>query len=200
MKKIIVAVAMLILIAPSAVLAQEIKGYVGLGVGQGTADIDATPIPGAVATTVDDSDTSIKIFGGVLFNPHFGLEFAYADFGELSKNDRNIFGQFINQAFEASAFSIAAVGYLPLSDVFDIYGKAGFALWDADGTLTSNIPGIFGSASESGTDFMFGIGLQYTINAILLRAEFERYTDIGGDDLGGTSDIDVLGLAVGYAF
>ncbi len=192
MKKVVFAA--LFALSPS-VFAQ---GYVGIGFGQASADIDAAPIVG-VPPMVDDEDTSFKIFGGAMLNQNFGLEVGYADFGEMSVTwDDGV--DYIKDAAEASAFYAAAIGMLPINEQAGLFAKFGFARWDLDLQETSSIPGVGGSLSESGTDPMFGIGAQFAVNNVLLRAEFERFMDIGDENTTGQSDVDVLGLSAAVKF
>lgn len=191
MKRLIAILIILLFVVPSAGFAQDVKGYAGIGLGEASADIDLAPAPGNVLF-VEDSDTILKVFGGALFNPHFGIEVAYIDFGKIYARETNPIGQFIQVDVEASGFNFAAIGYAPVADILNIYGKAGFLVWDADATTTSNI-GIFGTESDDGTDFMFGIGLQVTLDDVLFRIEYERY-DIADED------VDAISLAIAYIF
>ncbi len=183
MKRVILAALFAI---SSPVFAQ---GYVGIGFGQASADLsEVGPING-VYPSVDDSDVSFKVFGGTMFNPNIGLEVGYADFGEMSATwDDGI--DFIKSAGEASAFYVAALGLLPLNEQAGLFVKAGFARWDVDFLATSSFGGT-ASASDSGTDPMFGIGAQFTVNNLLLRAEFERFNEL---------EVDVIGVSAAAKF
>lgn len=174
------------------------QGFFGIGVGQATVDIDAVPI-GSVVPTVDDTDTSFKIFGGAMFNPNLGLEIGYTNFGEGSARWDDGF-DYINDKYEASAFYIAGLGVVPITERVGFFGKIGLASWDLDVSETSSIPGINYSASESGMDLMFGIGAQLDVNNMLLRLEFERFSDVGDADTTGQSDVDVVGLSAAFKF
>ena len=57
------------------------------------------------------------------------------------------------------------------------------------------------SANESNTDLTFGFGLRYDLNkSVGVRAEWQRYGDVGGGDIGGESDVDVISLGVIFRF
>lgn len=75
----------------------------------------------------DDTDTSIKLFGGFKLGENFAIELAYADLGEASGSE-GIPG-FFEVAFtlEATAFSAALAGQLPLGETFALFGKVGIA-------------------------------------------------------------------------
>ncbi|TMH82921.1 MAG: hypothetical protein E6H47_13545 [Betaproteobacteria bacterium] len=52
-----------------------------------------------------------------------------------------------------------------------------------------------GSLKETNTDLTFGLGVQYDVSRELgVRGEWQRYKNIGGDNVGGKSDVDVLSI------
>jgi OmpA-OmpF porin, OOP family len=153
--------------------------YAGAGIGStkiGEDEFDGTGI--------DDSDTGFKIFGGYDFNQNFGIEASYFDFGEVSVEE---FGA--RASIGISGLSASAVGRLPVSDMFAVYGKLGFASYDVD--LSFSIPGFgTGSISDSGSDLIYGVG-----GAMRFGGTFEarlEYEAINSD--GDASMISVSGL------
>lgn len=191
MKQVVLAALFII---SSPVFAQ---GYVGIGLGQSSVDLTASPI-GGVPPQKDDNDTAFKVFGGGFVNDNVGFELGYVDFGEFTITwDDGV--DYIKDAFEGSALYAAAVGYLPIGQA-KLFGKAGLARWDVDAVETSSIPGVGVSVSEDGIDLMFGIGAQIDAGNVLLRAEFERFTDVGDEDTTGQSDVDVIGVSAAVRF
>ena len=182
MKKTIVAILFIALLAfaPHALA----DGYLGFGIGQSSVDIDLGPQAPGITATVDDTGTAYKMFGGNKITDNFGWELGWIDFG-----DYNIYLtdgiDYINQDVTGTAFFLAAVGYLPLSESVDLLGKVGLHRWDVDFKSDSSL-GFIPDESDSGTDFMFGIGLQLSD---VVRVEYERYTNIGDPD---GEDIDVI--------
>ena len=163
--------------------------YVGGGIGQSQIDIDTSDA--APGTTVDDKDTSFRVFGGYQMNKHFGVELGYSQLGEVSGNEPG-FGAF---QFEAKAWDLVAVGTLPLGNSFSLIGKLGFYKGDLDFT------GGGESLSESNTDLTYAIGAQYDFSKNLgLRAEWQQYKSMGKQDTTGESDVDVFGISVVYRF
>jgi OOP family OmpA-OmpF porin len=162
-------------------LAQDTGFYGGLSFGQSSADVDCSGLP-----QCDDSDTAWRILGGYRFNRNLAVELGYTDFGEVSAGD----GGANNVTAEATAFELVAVGSLPLSNEFSVYGKIGMFRWDVDATGT----GVFaGSESDSGTDVTFGVGVQYDFTRQLgLRGEWQRYS--------ADEDIDVISIGVVFRF
>jgi OOP family OmpA-OmpF porin len=181
---------------PSAAMAQGMSNfmqdshwYVGGGIGQSTVDINEDLGPGV---SMDDKDTSFRIFGGYQFNKNFGVEFGYADLGSAKATDG-----IDTVTWDAKAWDLMAVGTLPLGDgKFSLIGKLGFYKGDLDASDSTG-----GSASESTTDFTFAIGAGYDFNKNLgIRAEWQQYKGMGKQDTTGEADVDVFSINVVYRF
>jgi OmpA-OmpF porin, OOP family len=187
------------LTVPSAGLAQssvmsmggpDAGWLVGGSFGQSKIDCDTSGIPGA---SCDDSDTAWRIFGGYQFNRHVAVELGYSTLGEASISLAGA-----RATVEAKAWDVMAVGILPVADRFSVYGKLGW--FKADTDLSTNIPGTAnGSDSSSGLTYAIGVGYDFSKN-FGLRAEWQQYKDVGGDNSGGESDVDVMSIGVVYRF
>ena len=180
---------------PSLGMAQAMSGpdsawFVGGSYGQSKLECDTSGIAGV---SCDDSDTAWRIFGGYQFNKNLAVELGYSALGEAS-----ISGGGITATVEAKAWDLVAVGILPITAQFSVFGKLG--MYMADSELSSNTPLIPG-ASDSNTDITYGIGLQYDFNKSLgVRAEYQQYKKVGSDDVGGDGDVDVMSVGVVFRF
>lgn len=144
----------------NAVLAEN--GYFGFGVGSATYTED----------DFEESDTGLNIYGGVKANQNLGLEVSYMDFG---KQEGNYYGY--DASVEATGIGFAAVGFLPLSDNFDLFGKVGLLAWDVDVSLG----GL--SGNDDGSDLLFGFGAVFQLSEqFALRGAWE-FVDLDGADL-----------------
>lgn len=125
-------------------LAQAQTGwYVGAEIGQSMIDDDG----------IDEDDTAFKILGGYQLNRSFAVEGAYA----------NLFDK---DGVEVTAWELVAVGKFPINNQFSVFGKLGFAMWEADA----------GAVDDDGTDLTYGIGVQYDFSPRLgVRAQWQRY-------------------------
>jgi OOP family OmpA-OmpF porin len=173
-------------------------GYVGVGFGQ--TSVDLGPCELDISCTSDDSDTAFKIFGGYKFNPNWGIEGAYIDAGELSQSGTDSFLGTASATIEVSGINLAVLGIIPVSERFSLQGKAGLFLWDMDVSFTSS---VFGPASlnEGGTSPMFGIGGTFNINKqIGILVEYEKYLDVGEEDITGEEDVDILSASLVFNF
>lgn len=164
--------AALALTAAMAAQADVQPGFYA-GAGFGTTKIDDD---GLDDVDFDDSDTGFKIFGGYSFNQNFAIEATYFDLGEASGS----FGVGDNFDVGISGFGVSAVGVLPLSDTFSLFGKLGYASYDIDAHV--ELAGVgSGSASDSQSDMTFGAGAALSFGQFEARAEFEAINVDGGD-------------------
>ena len=149
-------------------IAKDKGAYAGGSIGLTTIDI-CGQLTGA--TTCDDEDTGFKLFGGYKFNRNLAVEGGFVDFGEISASNGPA-----TVTVSSDALFAAAVGILPVSSKFSVFGKLGFFMWDLTGTGTG-----IGTISDDGTDLLIGLGLGFDITERLtIRAEWEDY-DGGGD-------------------
>jgi opacity protein-like surface antigen len=159
--------------------------YIGGALGQAEHSDQCT---GAGGVTCDDKDTAWKIFGGYQFNKFLAVEGAYTNFGEASATSAGV-----TVTDEATAFEVVAVGMYPIIDKLSVYGKLGFFRGEID--RSSNSPAV-ATGTNSQTDLTFGVGLRYNItNNVAVRAEWQRYTDVGE-----ITDIDVISIGALFKF
>jgi len=168
--------------------------YVGGSVGQSKFDVDCTG-----ASTCDDSDTAFRVFGGYMFNKHFGAELGYADLGKLTLSGAiPPFGT-VSANIKVKAWDLVAVGVLPIADKFSVYGKLG--MYRADSDFSASALGVSASTSDSNTDLTYTLGAGYDFSKNLgIRGEWQRYSKVGSDNTGGEGDVDVYSVAIVWRF
>ena len=181
-------------LALSAMLAStqaSAQFFIGGSIGQG--DIDDEVTEGLITSgTVDGKDTAFKIFGGYMFNRHFGVEAAYVNFGEATYSG-DFFGSPVTGGkIEIDGFNLSAIGSAPITEQFSIFGKVGLFLWDAEASDTT--AGLPFSAKDDGSDVSFGIGVGYNFSRNLgVRAEWEMFqTD--------AADVTLLSVGLLWSF
>lgn len=190
MMKKYVAVALLSL---SSVAMAEGGPYAGIGFGRTSIDVGDTS---GLAVSVDDTDSGFKLYGGYQFTNNIAVEAGYADLGEATING-NV-GLPFTSKFEASAIFVDAVGTLPLSNEFALLGRAGLAFTKAE--LSVGVAGVSVAEKEDDVSLKLGLGAQYSFTKnVALRAEWERYFDVGGDTT-GEGDIDLAGISLNVKF
>ena len=165
-----------------------------------------------VTATIDDSDTGFGVAGGYQLNDHFAFEFAYVDLGSVSYQLSATVSDGTNEAdadvqLESSADGavVSALGILPIGERFSVFGRVGLSLMNAKGTARITIDGVTQSPSQStqNSDPMVGIGAEYSLGKhFALRLAWDRYFDVGTDDVTGDIDADLytLGLRMGVGW
>ena len=175
----------LLLALPQLAVSQDIPGwYIGFGIGQ-------TKFKGACdgvspGVSCDDTDVAGKILGGYQFSRNFDLELAYADLGQAKATLGSA-----SSTVGAKGIEFTGVGMLPLADRFSVLARAGVFHWNVDTTGPS--------ASASGTDLTFGFGVKFDFNRdFSIRAEWQRYKDVGDENKTGQGNIDFIGASLVY--
>ena len=181
-------------------LAQAEGWYAGVGFGQSKVK-DFVECDLDISCSADDTDSGWKLYLGNQFNQNVAVEFGYVDLGQTKASGTDSFLGTASLEFDVKGFDVAVVGLLPVSKQFNVLGKVGLFRWDVDVDASSS---VFGSGSESktGVDFMVGIGASFDIGkTTAVRIEWERFADIGDEDVtGGTSDVDLLSANLIFRF
>lgn len=225
MKRLIATAALATLVASPA-FAQSYQYnpnegfYLGTSIGQAKLDGALDEYERAGWDT-DDKDTAFKLFAGYQFNPNFSVEASYIDFGKFSANAVTDYeaayipeiddtaSRTTREKHEASidGFGFALVGSLPIQNGFSVFGKLGLFAWDGSvdfsesTTYKVGLDSVTTSESDSGSaddvDPFYGIGAEYVVNQVMVRAEYERYDlSESGEDF----EIDLISASIGYRF
>jgi len=179
-------------------VAQAENWYAGVSVGQSEADIGACDLD--ISCSKDETDTGVKVFAGYQFNPNGAFEFGYVDLGKFKASGVDSFFGNASIDWEASGFTATVVGTLPVNQNFALMGKLGIFFWDLDIHARASFFGS-GSDSDSGTDLTYGLGVKYDFTKTFgMRAEWERFQDVGDNSTTGQSDIDLFSVGVVFKF
>lgn len=202
----------LLLLTLSAVLgvtsaqAADSGFYVGGSIGRSeVSDFDGSDFDAEFATlgltsstSIDDTDTGWKAFAGYRVMKYLAVEGAYTDFGEFSANSTITAPSagVVNSTVEADAWTVSALGILPLGDQLSLFARLGVNFWNTDISAAGTGSGSVASASNSddGTDWVYGLGAAFSFTKNLsVRGEWERYDF---DD----ADVDLLSAGVSWNF
>lgn len=124
----------------------------------------------------DTSDRTWTVFAGYQLNRFFALEAGYSDFGQATTS-ATLLGVPVTARLDTTAWEFVAVGALPITDRFSVYGKMGVFRYDTDASTTG---AAVGTSSAKGTEFTIGGGLQYVFMSNFAgRLEWQRYNDVG---------------------
>ncbi|WP_036986315.1 outer membrane beta-barrel protein [Pseudogulbenkiania sp. MAI-1] len=218
LKHLIQAMSLLgvaVLSTPAAHAADLVGWYGGISIGQSEEqDFSASELDSELndagfttsGTSVDDTDTGWKLFAGYQFNNYFALEGGYISFGRFDAsttvtavNGSPITPTSVNATVKArNGFLLDAVGILPITDNFSVFGKLG--AYTSKTELSASVDGASASDSDWDSDLTYGFGVNYAINKDLrIRGEWERFEKVGSSD-SVESDIDLLSIGLTYQF
>lgn len=145
----------------------------------------------------DDSEPAGKFFGGYRVGKNFAAEASAAYLGTFGSGTLGIGN---GGEFSKYSLSLQAVGILPIGQRVELLGKLGLSFWQVDADETCTVSAgrqvcVDDGTFDDGVDAVFGVGVQYQFgNRWSGRVEWERYTDVGEDDL------DLLSIGVLYHF
>ena len=148
--------------------------YLGASLGRSDISIDRGLLD------IDDHDEGFKIIAGVRPLDWLAIEANYVDFGKVREG--------IVSA-DNDAFSAFGVLFFSLGPA-DIFGKAGLIKSDAS-VRVDNIGEVF---NEDGTDPAYGVGVQFRVLSLSVRAEYEIY------DVDNVDDLNLFSIGFTYTF
>ena len=193
-KKVLLA-AMLgatVMAAPAVSMAQargETGWYLGGNIGQSKLKDGCSGLGGS-GISCDDKDTAFKILGGYNINRNFAAELGYTDLGKAKAS-----GLGLTDELKATAWELSAVGSYPVANQFSVFGRLG--LYFADAKENTNFVGNF---KHTNNDLTYGFGVRYDFSReVGVRGEWQRYSKVGGGDI-GKSDVDVISVGVVWNF
>src|SRR5262245_7319797 len=135
-RKAIVSVATIAgtLAIPAAHAAGVDGWYVGGALGGSQQHFGGGQIDNALSnqgltssSSIDKSDTSLRLFGGYQFNPNLAVEGGYVNLGKFdySSTISAPAADTVSGHLSVQGADLAAVGILPLHEQFGLFGKAG---------------------------------------------------------------------------
>lgn len=130
----------------------------------------------------DSDSTAFKAIVGWRFLDWLSVEGNYIDLGS---GDDTVLNEKIET--DVSGLSLSAVGFLPIGPI-DLFARVGAINWDAD------LSGFGESISDDGTDLTYGVGAQFRIWSLSIRAEYEQF------DIDAADTVDLLSLGVTWTF
>ncbi len=140
----------------------------------------------------DDEDRFYLASIGRKASPYFGIEFSYAYFG---KSENELY------AVDFSGFSTSAIGYFPLGEYTQFYGKLGVMF------STLEIRSAAYQTSFHDEQPHIGMGLNFKINdPLTIYAEFNRYyikiaeDELNGADVDNSFDVDAFNVGAKILF
>lgn len=198
--------------------------YVGGLVGATSFDVDEADFAGiedvfggtGLAVTItdsslDDSDTAFGAVVGYRFLPWLAAEARYVDLGEATYRARGTVSAVESAAVpfdlrlkaKVKGPALSVLGILPFADRWEAYARGEVLFADTEFEASVNVDGDAASASDSAnsTDFGVGVGIGANLGEHwTVRAEYERFLDVGDEEETGEADVDLASLQVLYRF
>ena len=173
MRKAVLATALFL--ASAATMAADNGLYLGASLGQANIEIDAVNAP-----IIDGDDTGFKFIAGLRPLDWFAVEASYVNFGEVEQG---------RLATETDGITAFGVFFVPVGPV-DLFAKGGLISLDT----SIDVDGLGTVYNEDGTDLAYGVGLQFRLLSLGVRAEYERF------DIDDVEDANMLSIGVTYTF
>lgn len=184
MKKIATALLLSAAVATPAFAADE-GFYAGVTLGSAR-----TNTPANVGTTTKNTSTPYGVVGGYQFTKNWAAEVGFSGAGKFTT---------ATGSAKADALSIAAVGTLPMSDTFSLYGKLGFA---RVASKTSGTVAGGALANVNRTSATYGVGVQYNATQnVGIRFGYDRLgAAVKIANVKQNYNVNVWGVAATYKF
>lgn len=212
------------LMGAAEVRAADTGFYVGGLVGASSFDVNEDDLAGLAdvlsglgldititGSSLDDSDVGFGAVVGYRFLPWFAAEARYVDLGEATYRARGTVSAVESAALpfdlalkaKVKGPALSVLGILPFAERWELYarGEVLFADTKIEGKI--DVDGDTGSQSDSANSTDFGVGIGVGANLgehWAVRAEYERFMDVGDEQETGETDVDLASLQVLYRF
>jgi len=143
----------------------------------------------------EGEDTGVRAFGGYQFNRYVAVEAGFANLGKATGSGS--LGPGAQGSFQLEvkeAWDLTAVFGIPVTDRLSGLVRGG--MYRARTTLNIQETG-FPDTQDGGTNsgFSYGAGAEFRLGLLGLRAEWQRYENVGVAST-GEDDIDVLSVGL----
>lgn len=207
------AMAMVIMLGAGMAQAEV---YIGINAGKSSAkesltesDIDAifiseTGSP-ADSRSIENSDSSFKIFMGTPTSENVDIRFGYTSLGEITAKGESsslTLGGLDHNVQSQGLFADIVAKFKPV-DRLALYGKLGLAFMRTEMTVRAYnaTTSAENSVSSSSLVLVPGLGLSVDITSSFgLAVELERYMSVGDQEKTGQSDVDVASAGLYFRF
>ncbi len=178
--------------------------YVGFGFGQSnyqdvasSLNSDFAAVGVTASTSANTGTEGWKFYTGYQFNKYLGLEGSFANLNDFTATSTTSSGTYITNG-DSTAWTLAAVGTLPVTSDFAVIGKLGssYVLNDVHLRDNQNTNSMTRTqqVGEDGYALYYGMGVSYALtDNFKLRADWERFDR---DDI--DSDLMTAGFVVAF--
>jgi len=157
--------------------------YAGVSVGQAAVEMDV--VDQVQTFAFDQDDFAWNVYGGFNFGlilMDVAVEAGYVSLGGPSLD---VLGsQIVVDTTGIDAFGVLGFDLGPIG----VFAKAGMISWDAE----ASIDGF--STTDDGTDPAYGVGAEFGLDALSIRAEYEMY------DIEGAENMSMISVGLVFSF
>lgn len=186
-----VVLAAAALLCPAAHADEQAGPYVGAALHRTAFDLER---PTLLTPGFEGDDVGLKLVGGYRLLRRLAIEATYLDVADES--DEASGGQ--PSAADIAALTVAAAGIWPLGNL-DVYGKAGLSYWRTE-VRHDQLP----ASRDRFVDPFAGVGIQYRVGRVALRADFDllqlRVLERLGDSPGGGGWLETWSVGAVWHF
>ena len=182
-----VAVAVILAAAIAGPAAAQGRDESGLYLGGSVGMAQYTDVCERSAVPCDDTDTAFRVFAGYQFNRNWQVELGGGNFGEATGS--GVTGSF---KWESYAWDLTGLGHVYIAGGLSVFGRLGFYM----GRTTVDQEFAAGGSQHDGktnSGLTYGLGAAFTLWHFGIRAEWQRYDNIGTNSL-GSAEVDLFSV------
>lgn len=189
MKKLVTAFGLLVALSPAVVnAAPKLGPYIGVTIGDTDIEDEYNHDThnDSDITNNDFEETASSVYAGYRFHQFIAAEVSYMDLGEAEYDILSY-----HQEYDFSAITFAVLGFVPLAENFELFGKLGMQRVEVEAS------GYY-DGDDDETGLLYGAGISYSMNdSVSFRASYEKIEIKAGDvDM----DPSIYSLGVQYNF
>jgi OOP family OmpA-OmpF porin len=190
----------LVAVAAAANVSAADRGfYLGAGLGVPSYEV-ADFSPDFADLRFEEDGFGLKVFAGYQIFKYFGVEASYMDYGKTTLRETDINRVDLSVDVDIDSWDVSAVGFLPLGRKTKLFGKLGYASWNAgvkESTFDTRFPDedpIVEDKSRDGTDITFGAGIDFLMKKFGIRVALDWL------EMKDTSGAFMLSASLTYRF
>jgi OOP family OmpA-OmpF porin len=212
-------------LATGAAVADDGRGfYVGFGAGAARWDVDQDEVDSMVVgafeslgltmvsgnSKLSESDASLGVIVGFRFLPYLAVEGEYLTLGTADYEARgDVTDGVVTLPVKATletdskGVAVSALGIWPITERWDVYGRIGMMHADTSARARISSDGVGSSASDSETseEVLYGVGATLKASSQWdVRLDYQRFQDVGDEEVTGESSVDRLSVQWIYKF
>lgn len=142
-------------------------------------------------TACEDTPNAFRGFVGYRFNRNLALEVGYAGLGQATAL-ANVGGPLLPVTMKIKGWDYSGILSFQLSGDLYGYGRLGaYTMRAWTDTFVANAPTV--KTAETNTGFTGGIGMGWDLGLLGVRAEWQRYINVGGGSV-AEDTVDMLSV------